>query len=329
MGWSTSRSRSCNDGDMRRATTTERALVISGVVIAIIAVLIAIWPSTTRRSPRHGLAPEGTTSTSTTLPSALATTTTQITLTDTTRPLISAGATLAPARVLPTTIVQPEGRGPWPLIVFVHGYDVGPSFYDRYLGVLASHGFVVAAPAFPLEDPSSGYPLNEADIPNEATDVSFVIDSLRSSALRTRLVPGAIGVVGHSDGADVALRVGYDSSQSDSSVRAVVADAPDPIDYQTIDGGPPLELVHGSADQVVNPQSATQVMGQISAERWSVTLAGADHASPIEGPSPWTASFDVATIGFLDAVLVTHSTNGLTQELEALPGVSVTYAPGP
>ncbi len=312
---------------MTRATTTERALVISGVVIALVTLTFAFWPSSSPRSPQSATAPAHTTSTTT--PTSLTTTISQVTLTDTARALISDGVTLAPARVLPTTIIRPVGAGRWPLLVFVHGFNVGPSFYTRYLGVLAAHGFVVAAPAFPLEDPSSGYRLNEADIPNEATDVTFVIDSLRRSSLRSHLVPGAIGVVGHSDGADVALLVGYAAGQSDPSVRAVVSDAPDPLEATTIDGGPPLELVHGSADQIVDPQSSSQVFGKVTAERWSVTLAGADHASPIQGPSPWTPSFDAATIGFLDAVLVHHSTGHLTQHLEALPGVSVIFAPGP
>jgi len=263
------------------------------------------------------------------VPTLHATTTTQVTLVDTSRPLVDQGATLAASRSLPTTIIAPTGSGRYPLVVFIHGYEVGPTFYARYLQMLAAHGYVVAAPSFPLEDPADGHPLTETDLPNEAGDVAFVVTTLTSGPWAAHLAQGKVAVVGHSDGADVALLAGYSQAHADPQVRAVIADAPDPMTTPTIAGGPPLELVHGSADQIVDPSASATVMTQVAAERWSVTLAGADHASSIHGPSPWTASFDAATLDFLDAVLTRHETSSLTATLSALPGVSVVAAPGP
>lgn len=262
-------------------------------------------------------------------PPPLTTTTSTLDLVDTSRPVISNGVELATTRQLPTTLVSPATTGPWPLVVFVHGYGVGPSTYQRYLGQLASRGFVVAAPSFPLEDPARGFPLDRSHLTDEAADVSFVISQIEASAARLDVRPGRIGVVGHSDGADVALLVGYDALARDQRIEAVVADAPDPITSAIISGGAPVLLVQGTADEIVAPGSARAVFNQLSAQRWLVELDGANHAGPILGPSPWTATFDTATDDFLLAVLDRTGTRSLTSTFAGLRGVAVQAAPGP
>ena len=87
---------------------------------------------------------------------------------------------------------------------------------------------VVAAPSFPLEDPSRGFGLDESDLPNEAADVSAVITELSSGPLAAHLRPGEVAVVGHSDGADVALMAGYRSGLLDDRVRAVAKSGAQP-----------------------------------------------------------------------------------------------------
>jgi pimeloyl-ACP methyl ester carboxylesterase len=256
------------------------------------------------------------------------TTTVTVSLSDSTRPLVVHGQQLSPTRSLPTTVVMPT-QGRWPLVVFVHGYDVGPSTYARFLGALAAQGYVVAAPSFPLEDPARGYGLDESDLPNEAADVSAVISELSSGPLAAHLVLGAVAVVGHSDGADVALMVGYRSGLADHRVRAIVAAAPDPISWAAQAGGPPLLLLHGSADEVVNPSASAAVFAALSSARWSLTLAGADHASDIIGPSPWTQSFDASVGDFLASSLGAGGLGSLSSELSGLAGSSLESAPGP
>jgi predicted dienelactone hydrolase len=65
------------------------------------------------------------------------------------------------SRVLPTTIWYPsDGGGPFPLVVFAHGYGVTPSFYASLLPRLAAAGYVVAAPTYPL---LSGQPAGPTD----------------------------------------------------------------------------------------------------------------------------------------------------------------------
>ena len=61
----------------------------------------------------------------------------------------------------------------WPVVVFAHGYNVTPLTYHDLIHHLASSGFVVAAPSFPLE--TAGAPLDENDLSNEPADIKFVL----------------------------------------------------------------------------------------------------------------------------------------------------------
>jgi dienelactone hydrolase len=233
----------------------------------------------------------------------LAVTGSEVDLVDTGRPVVSGGATLAGERALPTELWSPTGPGPFPLVVFVHGYDTGPLDYTRFCSALASSGYVVAAPSFPLEDPARGFPLDRTHLADEAGDVSFVVGSLEQRAAVLDLVPGAVAVVGHSDGADVALLVGYGPGSADARVGAVVADAPDPMPSGATPSRVPLLLVQGTADTVV-PYSASQtVFAQVDAPVDYLSLVGAGHRTPIAGGSPWTPWLDTAVARFLDATV--------------------------
>jgi dienelactone hydrolase len=250
-------------------------------------------------------------------------TTTTVQFTDTTRPVVRSGVTITPYRYLPTVVWRPVGPGPWPLVVFVHGYNVGPMTYQRFCSTLAAHGYVVAAPSFPLEDPSRGNGLDRADLPNEATDVSFVITQLESGALKAVIDPSRVAVAGHSDGADVALMVGYQAGKVDPRVKAVVSYAPDPMAAASAEYATPLLLIQGSADEVV-PYSASQtVFGQVNAPRWYLTLVGAGHLPPIAGGTAWTSTLDSDVAAFLDSTLhrPVQGEQGLP---EALTGSSLT-----
>jgi len=302
-----------------------------GTVLALGLTLLALPDSARVARPRPPHTTHLTTTTATT-PAATPpfdTVIEQLPLIDPSRPLVKDGVVIAPARNLPTTVTRPATNGRYPLIVVAHGYNVGPDSYQRFATALASEGFVVAAPSFPLEDPHQGNGLSASDRPNEATDISFVISSMTSGAEKTHVLPGSVGVVGHSDGADVALMIGYQVGLTDPRIRAVIASAPSPMTTAVIAGGPPLLLIHGSADEIVSPSTSGQVMGVISAQRISVTLEGAHHADSIFGPSEWTASFDSAAVDFFDAVLVGGDLTRVPSDLAALSMTSVESALGP
>jgi len=304
-----------------------RSVIAVGFAVLIaVGILLILLPSSSPQ-PETSQRPssKGASLPSTSLP----TTKEQLNFTDASRPLESDGSIIDASRSLPTTVIRPATSGTFPLVIFVHGYNSSPSTFTRFTTSLASEGYVVAAPSFPLEDPSRNNGLNRSDLPNEASDVSFVISQILASDEATHISPRKIAVVGHSDGADVALEVGYVRGLSDSRVQAVVASAPDPVAVATISGGPTLLLIHGSADQIVNPSSAAQVMSVIHAQTWSLTFNGADHASAILGPSQWTASFDRAINDFLLATLKSTSSPELLGTLQQIPLATASYQAGP
>jgi dipeptidyl aminopeptidase/acylaminoacyl peptidase len=249
-----------------------------------------------------GVAPTSTTS----IPQpvrGLAVSMSKLLLVDTSRPVVGDGHILARQRSLPTYMWTPAGTGPYPLVVFVHGFDVGPLTYQRFCSTLASSGYVVAAPSFPQEDPSSGFALDRGELPEEANDVSFVIGALEQGPEAEDLDGAQIAVVGHSDGADVALMVGYQQGTVDPRVRAIVADAPDPMIGVVVPSSAPLLLVQGTADSVVPYADSRIVFDQVSAPKYYVSLIGADHLPPIEGGTAWTPVLDKAVADFLDAAV--------------------------
>jgi len=154
-------------------------------------------PTDTTVGPGHaGAAPTATRSTASTTSTTtgpetalrnLAVTLSEQQLVDNSRPLVSNGVELAPDRPLPTYLWTPDAPGRYPLVVFVHGYDRSPMQYQRFCSTLASSGYVVAAPSFPLEDPTRGYGLDRSDLPDEALDVSFVITSLEATTAADRI----------------------------------------------------------------------------------------------------------------------------------------------
>ncbi len=125
---------------------------------------------------------------------------------------------------------ETEGAAPlyrdWPLVVFAHGYDVTPLTYHDLLHHLASAGFVVAAPFFPLE--AAGGTLNENDLANEPQDIKFVITKTLAAGTVPGLLdgmidPAHIALVGHSDGGEAVLGEAYLPGVADARVGPVVA----------------------------------------------------------------------------------------------------------
>lgn len=261
----------------------------------------------------------------------LSTTTAQLPLVDSSRALVEDGQTLAPQRNLPTTVWLPTGSGPYPLVIFAPGYSVGPATYARFCSTLAASGYVVAAPSFPLADPAQGHTLDEADLPNEAGDVSFVITQILHGSLADRIEPNEIAMVGHSDGADVALMVGYQQGSIDPRIKSVVAMAPDPMSGSPVATTRPLLLVQGNADSVVPYSSSQRVFGQVDAPRYYVTLLGADHFPPIGGGTAWTPVLDSDVADFLDATVAGRGpgVDALNQQLASSSLEQLQTAPGP
>jgi dienelactone hydrolase len=203
--------------------------------------------------------------------------------------------------------------GPFPLVVFGHGFAVTPQLYRRMLATWARAGYVVAAPVFPLENANAPGGPNESDLVNQPADMSLVISRLLAASsggsgpLAGLIDPGRVAVSGQSDGGDTALAVAYNEHFRDPRVGATVilsgAEIPGVSGFTFSAGEPPLLAVQGSAD-TVNPPSFTETFFQAARRpKFFLDLPGAEHLPPYSEQEPQLGIVDRVTVAFLDAYL--------------------------
>ncbi len=215
-------------------------------------------------------------------------------------------------------------RGPFPLVVFGHGFAESPAVYASLLEAWARAGYVVAAPVFPLENAAAPGGPKESDLVHQPADMSLVIAGLLAagadsgSDLRGLIDPGAIAVAGHSDGGETALAVAYAGFYLDRRVGAAVilsgANTPSgPFSFPS--SSPPLLATQGSAD-TVNPPGRTQAFfDRAPPPKYLLTLLGAPHLSPYTDQQPELGIVERVTIAFLDRYL--KHTAGADARLDA------------
>ncbi len=223
--------------------------------------------------------------------------------------------------------------GPFPLIVFGHGFAVTPALYARLLQSWARAGYVVAAPVFPLENADAQGGPDESDLINQPADMRFVISSLLAASSASSgpfaglLNPTRIAVAGQSDGGDTALAVAYDSSFHDPRVSAAVilsgAEIPGASGFTFAPGSPPLLATQGTADTVNLPSATNAFFEAAQRPKYLLSLIGAEHLPPYSYQQPQLAIVERVTIAFLDGYLK-HSPGALARlmSLGSVPGVA-------
>ena len=205
-----------------------------------------------------------------------------------------------------------RARGPFPLVVFGHGYDETPGPYARLLRAWAGAGYVVAAPVFPLENANAPGGPNENDLNNQPRDMSFVISGVLALSGADRgflaglIDPQEIAVAGQSDGGETALAVAYDRYFLDRRVRAAVilsgSEMPDGgFDFPR--PSPPLLATQGTAD-TINPPNLTRAFYDVAPPpKYLLTMFGAPHLGPYSNEQPQLGIVERVTIAFLDGYL--------------------------
>jgi dienelactone hydrolase len=251
-----------------------------------------------------------------------------ITFTDNSRHVALPGRRHAP-RVLQTVIRYPalgdpssvdvrnappaSADGPFPLIVFAHGFNSTPDTYSRLLRAWAQAGHVVAAPTFPLTNAKAPGGGKESDLVNQPRDMSFVISRMLAGnaagygVLSGLINPNQIAVAGHSDGGSTALAVAYNRHYVDHRIRAAVilsgAEIPGVHGYDFPAPSPPLLAVQGTAD-TSNVPASTRIYFHIApAPKFLLSLLGAGHGPPYISQQPDVGIVEHVTAAFLDAYL--------------------------
>lgn len=206
-----------------------------------------------------------------------------------------------------------RGEGPFPLIVFGHGFAVTPASYSQLLHAWASAGYVVAAPAFPLSNANAPGGPDERDLPNQPADMTFVIsrmlaaDGAPSGILHGLIAPHEIAVAGQSDGGDSALAAAYDPRYRDRRVDAamILSGAEDPFlsGFGIAPGGPPLLATQGTADPINLPSATAAFYAIAPRPKYLLTLLGASHLPPYSSQQPQLGIVERVTTAFLDLYL--------------------------
>ncbi|MCU1454953.1 MAG: repeat protein [Acidimicrobiales bacterium] len=144
----------------------------------------------------------------------------QFTATDSSRPTPPRGSVPGHAgRTLTTTIYRPTTPGPWPLVMYAHGFNVDVASNAPLLQALASAGFVVAAPRFPGSAPGFPGPATQSDMGNQAIDLGFLVSWLQAHG-SGGIDFSAIGAIGHSDGGTSVAALALNDRYQDHRFRA-------------------------------------------------------------------------------------------------------------
>lgn len=229
----------------------------------------------------------------------------------------------APTRTLRTTVRYPSSApagtpdgalppapGPFPLLVFAHGFNIDTAAYAEALRGWAAAGYVVAAPELPLTSTALPGPAVETDLPNQPADLGTVITNVLAASngpgpFGGLVDPNRIAVLGHSDGGNTVAAMAANSCCRDPRVKAVVAYAPEQAFFpSTWFGGanPPLLVVHGTGDTITRYANGKAIYDGASAPKYLLTVQGGSHLGPLQDPS-LRAEVDPVVLDFLRAEL--------------------------
>jgi dienelactone hydrolase len=206
-----------------------------------------------------------------------------------------------------------RNKGPFPLVVFGHGYNITPGPYAPLLQAWARAGYVVAAPVFPLENANAPGGPNENDLVNQPEDMKVIIGAMLDlgtggrSRLSGLIDPRHVAVAGQSDGGETALAVAYDKLFHDRRVGAAVilsgAKIPGMRGFTFPAPSPPLMATQGTADTINLPHYTHEFFDGAPPPKYLLTMFGASHLGPYTTTGPQARTVQKVTVLFLDRYL--------------------------
>jgi pimeloyl-ACP methyl ester carboxylesterase len=210
-------------------------------------------------------------------------------LTDNTRATMANGEFAGqPFRELNGQLWTPRdrGQGPYPLILYSHGFMSSVSEAGYLVDFLVPKGYVIAAVDYPLS--SGGAPGGPTvnDVLNQPGDVSFVLDHLltrnstEGDALFGLIDPQRIAAAGLSLGGLTTQLAAFHRDVRDPRITAAVSIAGPavfltPEFFSTSDM--PFMMIAGSADAIIPYQAHAAPIPQKSPQSLLVTLEGGTH----------------------------------------------------
>jgi dienelactone hydrolase len=205
------------------------------------------------------------------------------------------------------------------LVLLAHGWGGRTSRFDAIARALASHGYIVAAPSFPLtnEDAPGGHLNGLTDASEQPRDLSFIVDELLAAAadrqdpLYQRIDAERIGAVGHSLGGATVIGATHAVCCIDPRFDAAVLVAPATFLVSgsfgpTTGYGPPMLTVNGHDDPLVSPSSSRAYARSLAPPTYYLEVADVGHVFLIENvgePLPPLHVTARAAQAFLDEYL--------------------------
>jgi dienelactone hydrolase len=244
---------------------------------------------------------------------------------------VSAGIAPAPTRTLATTIYYPArgaatglpdapvenaraARGRYPLVLFSPGSPGTPADYVVLLADWAAHGYVVAAPTFPVSSVAGPDAAAWADLPAQTKDARFVLGKVLALDPAKAGIPEVdgdhIAVAGHSFGGATALSLVARCCRDDRVDAAVIlAGVTETVDGPALRGvrGPVL-FVHARGDRLVPYAPALKACTRAGTPKRMLTVeeirGPRAHVVPYLGQDdPYSAVVRPAIVDFLDGYL--------------------------
>lgn len=199
----------------------------------------------------------------------------------------------------PTRDAAPQA-GPFPVMVFAHGFMSGKNDHGLLGATVASRGWVFVAPTFPLSNLQAPGGATVMDVLNQADDMGFLLDEVGAGEGDLSWLAGVVDAEhvtfgGMSLGGTTTLLASLYPPTRDDRVDAIVAVAPAtcmlPLDSFGADE-PPILFVHGDADAFVPLSANSQPAYDASDDpKALVTLKAGTHTG-----------FPDATASLFDAV---------------------------
>jgi fermentation-respiration switch protein FrsA (DUF1100 family) len=228
-----------------------------------------------------------------------------------------------------------SGSGPWPLVVFGHGFATTPFRYRRLLRAWAAAGYLVAAPVFPLGNANAPGGPDENDIVNQPRDMSFVIAQLLAasasaeSPLHGLVERSRIAVAGQSDGAETAFATAYERPWHDRRVRAAVILSGAELggNIRLVMHTPPLLAVQGTADRINPAVYSLDLFRAVRRPKFLLLLRGAGHLPPYTKPGSRLAAVERVSIAFLNHYLRSGRLGAIAHEAAAFRADVLTSEP--
>lgn len=223
---------------------------------------------------------------------------------------------------------EPSLEGPFPVVLFAHGYATTPQAYARTLHALAAAGYLVVAPLFPGSGVGPPGSPTEGDLGQQPRDLRVALDAVAAHATDPGSWLGGladaqrVAVAGHSDGGSTAAAAGLLAGYTDPRYDAVIVLAGARFRGALAASRLPLLLVSGDRDEYNAPRVFADVLAAGRGPRvWVQALRGR-HEAPFTASGRQPDTLRRLEIAFLDRFVLGGDTRSAEQAAAAVPGVT-------